>query len=99
MGCKHARVRQPGSIRRLRAWLRLAQVNRDLAEALEAVIGQQEIAIAAVYEDGFAEGRLAERLAPARAGPAARRLTLVPPDCGGRLTGSLIGMKSTTLAW
>lgn len=90
MGCKHARVKQPGAVRRLRAWLKLAQVNRDLAEVLEAVIGQQQIAIAAIYDDGFAEGRLAERLHPARGGPGVRYLHAVPSirSGGHNLTGT-----------
>jgi len=61
----------------------LAQENRHLAEALDAVIRQQKIAIAAIYDDGYAEGRLAERLHPAR-GPASRHLSVIP---GGKLTG------------
>jgi len=78
MGCKHAKRRQPGVIGRLLAWLRLAQENRHLAEALDAVIARQKIAIAAIYQDGVAEGRLAERLHPARGHPGERHLHAVP---------------------
>jgi hypothetical protein len=65
---------------------RLTQENRHLAEALDAVIRQQKIAIAAIYDDGYAEGRLAERLHPARGYPGERHLHAVPSI---RSTGTL----------
>jgi len=88
MAGRHARSRIPRVPGRLRTGFNQAGQDRDLSDRLAAVtrhLQQQELSIAAIYEEGRAAG-LAERPAPARPGPAVRHLSAVPTAGGGTVT-------------